>query len=55
MIKRGCLVALSLPLTLAGFARTQTLLCLVHLLAQLIETLADALFCSVGIGINPAA
>src|ERR1700723_2038961 len=38
VIERGRLLALSLPLTLAGFARTQTLLCLAYLLAQLVET-----------------
>src|ERR1700733_15998813 len=37
VIKRSRLLALSLPLTLAGFARTQTLLCLAYLLAQLMD------------------
>ena len=55
MIKRGRLLALSLPLLLTGVARAKSLLCLVHLLAQLVETLADTLFRSVGIGIDSTA
>src|ERR1700722_13054461 len=54
VIERGRLIP-SLPRLLAGFSWAKALLCLVHLLAQLVETLADAIFRSVGIGINPAA
>ncbi len=51
MVQRSRLFA-SLLLTLPGLARTQALLCLVHLLAQLFETLADALFCSICVGVH---
>jgi hypothetical protein len=51
--RRGLIATLRLSLT--GFARTQTLLCLVHMLAQLVEAFADALFRPVGVGIDPSA
>ena len=54
MVQRSRLLA-TLRLTLTGFARTQPLLCLVHLLAQLVETFADALFRSIRVGIDPPA
>ena len=54
VVERSRLLA-ALRLTLPGFARAQTLLCLVHLLAQLVETFADAVFRSVGVGIDSPA
>ncbi len=54
MVERSRLLA-TLRLTLSGFARAQPLLCLVHLLAQLVETFADALFRSIGVGIDSPA
>jgi hypothetical protein len=54
VVQRSGLVA-TLRLPLPRFARTQTLLCLVHLLAQLVETFADALFRPVGIGVDSPA
>jgi hypothetical protein len=54
VVKRSRLLAI-LRLTLPRFAWTQSLLRLVHLLAQLVETFADAFFCSVGVGIDSPA
>jgi hypothetical protein len=55
MIKSGCLVALSWRLALSLFAGAQSLLCLVYLLAQLIETFADAFFCPVRVWVHPTS
>src|SRR5271155_5864156 len=41
--------------TLARFCRAQPLLCLVHLLTQLLQALADTVFHSVAVGVHPAA
>jgi hypothetical protein len=54
VVQRSSLVA-ALPLLLSWLSRPQTLLRLVHLLAQLVETLADACFRSIGIRVNPPA
>ena len=55
VIQRSGLVA-PLWLTLTrSFARAQTLLRLVDLLAQLVESFGDAFFGSVRIGVNPPA
>src|SRR5580704_17050024 len=54
VVKRCRLLAI-LRLTLPRFAWAQSLLRLVHLLAQLVETFADAFFCSVGVGIDSPA
>jgi hypothetical protein len=54
VVKRSRLLAI-LRLTLPRFARAQSLLRLVHLLAQLVETFADAFFCSIGVGIDSPA
>ena len=51
MVQRSSLVA-ALPLLLPRLTRAQTLLRLMHLLAQLVEALADAFFCSIGVRIN---
>lgn len=60
MVEGGCLLALIVPLTLPRFALsrftlTQLLLRLVHLLAQLLQAFADAVFCSTSAGIDAPA
>ena len=54
VVKRRRLLAV-LRLTLPRLAWAQSLLRLVHLLAQLVETFADAFFCSIGVGIDSPA
>ncbi len=54
VIQRSRLIAtLRLPLT--RFARAQTLLCLVHLLVQLVETFPNPFFSPIGIRIDSPA
>ena len=60
MIVGSGLLALIVPLTLprftlARFALTQLLLCLVHLLTQLLQAFADAVFRSTRAGIDAPA